>query len=70
METANHPIPIFFTLMSIMSWTTSMPWLTCFFNRETFNFLGITVNATYNGGDIEQQYDEAKKGDGTNKIVR
>jgi purine nucleosidase len=32
-----------------------------FFNSKTFNVVGITVNATYNGGDIDKQYEEAKR---------
>ena len=32
-----------------------------FFNSDTFDIKGITVNATVNGGDIEQHYDEAKR---------
>ncbi|MFB0944638.1 MAG: nucleoside hydrolase [Spirosomataceae bacterium] len=32
-----------------------------FFNQETFDIEGITVNATINGGDIEGHYDEAKR---------
>jgi len=29
------------------------------FNGNTFDLKGVTVNATYNGGDIDKQYDEA-----------
>jgi len=32
-----------------------------FFNTSVFDILGITVNATLNGGDITQQYAEAKR---------
>ncbi len=32
-----------------------------FLNQEVFDILGITVNATYNGGDIDKQYEEAKR---------
>lgn len=32
-----------------------------FFNEETFDIKGITVNTTYNGGEIDQHYDEAKR---------
>ena len=32
-----------------------------FFNDETFDIKGITVNTTYNGGEIDQHYDEAKR---------
>lgn len=32
-----------------------------FLNQEVFDILGITVNATYNGGDIDKQYQEAKR---------
>ena len=32
-----------------------------FFNDETFDIKGITVNTTYNGGKIDQHYDEAKR---------
>lgn len=32
-----------------------------FFNEETFDIKGITVNTTYNGGEINQHYDEAKR---------
>lgn len=31
------------------------------FNSEVFDVRAITVNATFNGGDIEQQYAEAKR---------
>lgn len=30
-------------------------------NQETFDVKGITVNATYNGGDIQNHYDEAER---------
>ena len=30
-------------------------------NEETFNVLGITVNATYNGGEIEEHMKEAHR---------
>ncbi|TVP48650.1 MAG: nucleoside hydrolase [Mongoliibacter sp.] len=30
-------------------------------NGETFDLEGITVNATFNGGDIDEQYEEAKR---------
>lgn len=32
-----------------------------FFNSDTFNVVGVTVNATYNGGGINEQYEEAKR---------
>ena len=32
-----------------------------FLNQEVFNILGITVNATYNGGNIDKQFEEAKR---------
>lgn len=32
-----------------------------FFNGDVFNVLGVTVNATYNGGDINEHYAEAKR---------
>lgn len=32
-----------------------------FLNQEVFDILGITVNTTYNGGDIDKQYEEAKR---------
>ena len=32
-----------------------------FFNGDYFKVNGITVNATYNGGDITEQYEEAKR---------
>jgi purine nucleosidase len=32
-----------------------------FFNDEIFDIKGITVNTTYNGGEIDQHYDEAKR---------
>ncbi|MAJ31191.1 MAG: nucleoside hydrolase [Flavobacteriaceae bacterium] len=32
-----------------------------FFNEETFDIKGITVNTTYNGGEIDQHYDEANR---------
>ena len=31
------------------------------FNGDDFNVTGITVNATYNGGDIQGHYDEAER---------
>src|SRR5688572_26667066 len=31
------------------------------FNQETFKIEGITVNATRSGGNIDKQYDEAKR---------
>lgn len=31
------------------------------FNKETFNVKGITVNATFNGGGIQNHYDEAER---------
>jgi hypothetical protein len=31
------------------------------FNKETFDVKGITVNATYNGGDIQSHYEEAER---------
>jgi len=31
------------------------------FNGETFNVLGVTVNATYNGGEIDEHVAEAKR---------
>jgi len=31
------------------------------FSEKVFDVRGITVNATFNGGDIEQQYDEAER---------
>ncbi|MEX0273265.1 MAG: nucleoside hydrolase, partial [Flavobacteriaceae bacterium] len=31
------------------------------FNGDVFNVSGITVNATYNGGDIQGHYDEAER---------
>ena len=30
-----------------------------FFNKDVFDVRGVTVNATYNGGDIDKQLDEA-----------
>ena len=32
-----------------------------FLNQDYFEILGITVNATYNGGNIDKQYEEAKR---------
>lgn len=32
-----------------------------FFNGNAFDVVGVTVNATYNGGDIDKQYAEAKR---------
>ena len=32
-----------------------------FFNREVFDIKGITVNATFGGGDADQQYEEGKR---------
>lgn len=32
-----------------------------FFNDDVFETVGVTVNATYNGGDIGQQYAEAER---------
>lgn len=32
-----------------------------FFNDDVFNTIGVTVNATYNGGNIEQQVAEAER---------
>lgn len=32
-----------------------------FFNGDVFDIKGVTVNATYNGGDIDRQYEEAKR---------
>lgn len=32
-----------------------------FFNGSTFDVLGVTVNATYNGGEIEEHYKEAER---------
>ena len=32
-----------------------------FFNSDTLNVVGVTVNATYNGGGIDEQYEEAKR---------
>jgi inosine-uridine nucleoside N-ribohydrolase len=32
-----------------------------FFNGDVFDVVGVTVNATYNGGDINSQYEEAKR---------
>ena len=32
-----------------------------FLNQEVFDILGVTVNATYNGGAIDKQYQEAKR---------
>ena len=32
-----------------------------FFNDEIFDIKGITVNTTYNGGEIDKHYDEAKR---------
>lgn len=32
-----------------------------FFNDEVFNVVGVTVNATFNGGDIEEQVAEAER---------
>lgn len=32
-----------------------------FFNDNVFNTLGVTVNATFNGGDIQGHYNEAKR---------
>jgi inosine-uridine nucleoside N-ribohydrolase len=32
-----------------------------FFNGDIFNVVGVTVNATHNGGDINSQYEEAKR---------
>lgn len=31
------------------------------FNSKTFKAIGVTVNSTYNGGDIQSHYDEAKR---------
>ena len=31
------------------------------FNSETFNIRGITVNATFNGGEIQEHFDEAER---------
>jgi len=31
------------------------------FSGETFDIRGLTVNATYNGGEIQQHYDEAER---------
>ena len=30
-----------------------------FFNEDVFDIKGITVNTTYNGGDINKHYEEA-----------
>lgn len=32
-----------------------------FFNGDVFNTVGVTVNATFNGGDISGHYEEAKR---------
>jgi purine nucleosidase len=32
-----------------------------FFNGDIFDVVGVTVNATYNGGDIDKQYEEAER---------
>ncbi len=32
-----------------------------FFNSETFDIRGVTVNATFNGGEIDEHYDEAER---------
>ncbi|MCC5929357.1 MAG: nucleoside hydrolase [Cyclobacteriaceae bacterium] len=32
-----------------------------FFNGDVFNTVGVTVNATFNGGDINGHYEEAKR---------
>mgnify|MGYP001383769132 FL=1 len=32
-----------------------------FYNSDTFDIKGITVNATVNGGSIEEHYEEAKR---------
>ncbi|MEL7340362.1 MAG: nucleoside hydrolase, partial [Bacteroidota bacterium] len=32
-----------------------------FFNQEVFDIIGITVNATHNGGDIDSHYREAQR---------
>lgn len=32
-----------------------------FFNEDVFDIKGITVNTTYNGGDIDKHYEEAKR---------
>lgn len=32
-----------------------------FLNQNVFDIQGITVNATYNGGEIDKQYEEAKR---------
>jgi inosine-uridine nucleoside N-ribohydrolase len=32
-----------------------------FFNSDLFNVVGVTVNTTYNGGNIDKQYEEAKR---------
>jgi len=32
-----------------------------FFNGDHFNLTGVTVNATFNGGDIQEHYKEAKR---------
>lgn len=32
-----------------------------FFNGNVFDVVGVTVNATYNGGNIDKQYEEAKR---------
>jgi inosine-uridine nucleoside N-ribohydrolase len=32
-----------------------------FFNSDKFDVVGVTVNATYNGGNIDGQYEEAKR---------
>lgn len=32
-----------------------------FFNKQMFDVLGVTVNATFNGGDIEEQVKEAER---------
>ena len=39
----------------------SMLLLIYFFNEDVFDIKGITVNTTYNGGDIDKHYEEAKR---------
>lgn len=61
MATDDHRIPIIFDTDANNELDDQHAMAYLLFNRETFNVLGITVNATYNGGDIQQQYDEAKR---------
>lgn len=59
--TAERRIPVLFDTDANNELDDQHAMAYLFFNGNAFDVVGVTVNATYNGGDIDKQYAEAKR---------